>query len=165
VGVGSASHLAGEMFATAIGVPMQHVPYRGGAPALNDLIAGHLNTMFNSAVVALPHIEAGKLRPLAVAASKRLDVLPDVPTLAELGHPLEAGYWFGLVAPAGTPPAVTARLENALRETLVMPDVKKRLTDMGAVVTPMNGQEFSGFIRAEITKWADVIAKANIKFE
>lgn len=165
VGVGSASHLAGEMFAAAIGVPMQHVPYRGGAPALNDLIAGHLNTMFNSAVVAVPHIESGKLRPLAVAATKRLDVLPNVPTLAEVGHPLEAAYWFGLVAPAGTPPAVTAKLENALRETLAMPDVKKRLIEMGAVVTPMNGQEFSGFIRAEITKWADVIAKANIKFE
>src|SRR5262245_21966054 len=83
VGVGSASHLAGEMFAAAAGVSMQHVPYRGGAPALNDLVAGHLNTMFNSAVVAVPHIEAGRLRPLAVTYSSRLDVLPNVPTMAE----------------------------------------------------------------------------------
>jgi tripartite-type tricarboxylate transporter receptor subunit TctC len=165
VGVGSASHLAGEMFAAAAGVPMQHVPYRGGAPALNDLIAGHLNTQLMSAVIALPHIESGKLRPLAVAASARLEVLPDVPTLAETGYPLEAAYWFGLVAPAGTPAPVIAKLETALGKVLAMPDVRKRLTEMGAVVTPLGARDFSTFIRAEMTKWADVITKANIKFE
>jgi tripartite-type tricarboxylate transporter receptor subunit TctC len=165
VGVGSAAHLAGEMFTTAAGVPMQHVPYRGGAPALNDLVAGHLNTMMLSAVVALPHIEAGKLRPVAVTHSSRLEVLPNVPTMAEAGYPLEASYWFGLVAPAGTPAPVVARLEKALAEVLTMPEVKKRLTDMGAVVTPLGARDFSAFIRSEMTKWADVIAKANIKFE
>ena len=165
VGVGSASHLAGEMFTAATGVPMQHVPYRGGAPALNDLVAGHLNTQMLSAVVALPHIEAGKLRPIAVTHASRLEVLPDVPTIAEAGYPLEAAYWFGLVAPAGTPPPVVARLEKALADVLAMPDVKKRLTDMGAVVTPLSGRDFGGFIRGEMTKWADVIHKANIKFE
>jgi tripartite-type tricarboxylate transporter receptor subunit TctC len=165
VGVGSAAHLAGEMFTTAAGVPMQHVPYRGGAPALNDLVAGHLNTMMLSAVVALPHIEAGKLRPVAVTHSSRLEVLPNVPTMAEARYPLEASYWFGLVAPAGTPAPVVARLEKALAEVLAMPEVKKRLTDMGAVVTPLGARDFSAFIRSEMTKWADVIAKANIKFE
>src|SRR5262245_31313495 len=165
VGVGSASHLAGEMFAASAGVPMQHVPYRGGAPALNDLVAGHLNSMFNSAVVALPHIEAGKLRPLAVSYSSRLDVLPNVPTMADVGYPLEAAYWFGLVAPAGTPAPVIAKLEKALADVLAMPDVKKRLTDMGAVVTPRGAADFGGYIRTEITKWADVIAKAHLKFE
>jgi putative tricarboxylic transport membrane protein len=165
VGVGSASHLAGEMFAASAGVPMQHVPYRGGAPALNDLVAGHLNSMFNSAVVALPHIEAGKLRPLAVSYSSRLDVLPNVSTMAEIGYPLEAAYWFGLVAPAGTPAPVVAKLEKALAEVLAMPDVKKRLTDMGAVVTPQGSRDFSAYIRTEISKWADVITKANLKFE
>jgi tripartite-type tricarboxylate transporter receptor subunit TctC len=165
VGVGSAAHLAGEMFTTAAGVPMQHVPYRGGAPALNDLVAGHLNTMMLSAVVALPHIEAGKLRPVAVTHSSRLEVLPNVPTMAEAGYPLEASYWFGLVAPAGTPAPVVARLEKALAEVLAMPEVKKRLTDMGAIVTPLGARDFSAFIRSEMTKWADVIAKANIKFE
>jgi tripartite-type tricarboxylate transporter receptor subunit TctC len=165
VGAGSAAHLAGEMFTTAAGVPMQHVPYRGGAPALNDLVAGHLNTMMLSAVVALPHIEAGKLRPVAVTHSSRLEVLPNVPTMAEAGYPLEASYWFGLVAPAGTPAPVVARLEKALAEVLAMPEVKKRLTDMGAVVTPLGARDFSAFIRSEMTKWADVIAKANIKFE
>jgi tripartite-type tricarboxylate transporter receptor subunit TctC len=165
VGAGSAAHLAGEMFTTAAGVPMQHVPYRGGAPALNDLVAGHLNTMMLSAVVALPHIEAGKLRPVAVTHSSRLEVLPNVPTMAEAGYPLEASYWFGLVAPAGTPAPVVARLEKALAEVLAMPEVKKRLTDMGAIVTPLGARDFSAFIRSEMTKWADVIAKANIKFE
>ena len=165
VGVGSAAHLAGEMFTAAANVSMQHVPYRGGAPALNDLIAGHLNTMMTSAVVGLPHIEAGKLRPLAVAHSARLAVLPDVPTLAEAGYPLEAGYWFGLVAPAGTPAPVVAWLEKGLREVLAMPDVKKRLTDMGAVVNPLGGSDFAAFIRTDMAKWADVIARNNIKFE
>jgi tripartite-type tricarboxylate transporter receptor subunit TctC len=165
VGVGSASHLAGEMFAAAAGVSMQHVPYRGGAPALNDLVAGHLNSMFNSAVVALPHIEAGRLRPLAVTYSSRLDVLPNVPTMAEVGYPLEAAYWFGLVAPAGTPAPVVARLDKALADVLAMPEVKKRLTDMGAVVTPLGSRDFGAFIRTEITKWGDVIAKANLKFD
>jgi tripartite-type tricarboxylate transporter receptor subunit TctC len=165
VGVGSAAHLAGEMFTSAANISMQHVPYRGGAPALNDLVAGHLNTMLLSAVVALPHIESGKLRPLAVAHSARLAVLPDVPTLAEAGYPLEAAYWFGLVAPAGTPAPVVAKLEKALAEVLAMADVKKRLTDMGAVINPLGGSDFAAYIRTDMAKWADVISKNNIKFE
>jgi len=165
VGVGSAAHLAGEMFTATAGITMQHVPYRGGAPALNDLIAGHLNTMFLSAVVSLPHIEAGKLKPLAVAASSRLQVLPDVPTMAEAGYPLEAAYWFGLVAPAGTPPPIVAKLEKALAEVLAMPDVKDRLTAMGAVIAPLGSQAFAAYIRREMTKWAEVIAKNHVTFE
>jgi len=165
VGVGSAAHLAGEMFCAAAGVKMQHVPYRGGAPALNDLVAGHLNSQLLSAVMAVPHVEAGKLTPLAVAAKARLDVLPDVPTLAEAGYPLEAAYWFGLVAPAATPAPIVARLERALGEVLAMPDARKRLTEMGAVVTPLGGEAFGAFIRAETDKWAGVIARNNIRFE
>ncbi len=165
VGVGSASHLAGEMFAAAAGVKMQHVPYRGGAPALNDLVAGHVNSMQLSAVIGLPQIEAGKLRALGVAASSRLEVLPNVPTLAEAGYPMEAAYWFGLVAPAGTPAAVTDKLEKTLAQVLAMPDVKKRLTEMGAVVTPLGSKAFGQYIQAEMTKWSDVITKNHIKFE
>jgi tripartite-type tricarboxylate transporter receptor subunit TctC len=153
------------MFSTAAGVKMQHVPYRGGAPALNDLIAGHLNSMQLSAVIGLPQIEAGKLRPLAVASSKRLDVLPNVPTLAEAGYPMEVAYWFGLVAPAGTPAPVVAKLERTLSQVLAMPEVRKRLSDMGAIVTPLGAREFGGYIQAEMTKWADVIKQANVKFE
>ena len=165
VGVGSASHLAGEMLAAGAGVKLLHVPYRGGAPAMNDLIAGHVNTMFLSPVIGLPHLQAGKLKALALAAPKRLEVLPDIPTMAEAGFPVDASYWFGLVAPAGTPPAVLARLEKALADVLEMPDVRKRLTDMGAVVTPLKSKEFGDYIRSEITKWAEVVNKAGVKPE
>jgi tripartite-type tricarboxylate transporter receptor subunit TctC len=164
VGIGSASHLAGEMFNAKAGVKMLHVPYRGGAPALNDLIAGHVNSMQLSAVIGLPHIKAGRLSPIGVAAPNRLEVLPDVPTLAQAGAAVDAGYWFGLVAPAGTPPAILAKLEKALAETLAMPDVKKRLSDMGAIVTPLGQKAFGDFIKAEMDKWADVIKTNNITF-
>ena len=108
VGIGSASHLAGELFAAKAGVRMLHVPFRGGAPAINDLVAGHVDTMFVTAVVGGQHMKTGALTPLALAASARFETLPEVPTMAEAGYPLEAAYWFGLAAPAGTPPAVLA---------------------------------------------------------
>jgi len=165
VGLGSAPHLAGEIFSSAAGIKMQHVPYRGGAPALNDLIAGHVDTQFMSPVIGLPHLQAGKLKALALAADKRLDLLKDVPTMTEQGYPVEAGYWFGLVAPAGTPPAIVAKLEKAMAETLADGQVRQRLTDMGAVVTPLNSKQFGDYIKSEITKWAGVTTKNNVKIE
>ncbi|MBX9828067.1 MAG: tripartite tricarboxylate transporter substrate binding protein [Xanthobacteraceae bacterium] len=165
VGVGSASHLAGVMLESAAGIQWQHVPYRGGAPALNDLIAGHVNTMFMSPVVSLPHLQTGKLTGLALAAPTRLEVLPNLTTMAEAGYPVDASYWFGLVAPAGTPPAVLAKLEQALADVLAMPDVRKRLTDMGAIVQPLNGKQFGDYIGAEIVKWGDLVKKAGVKPE
>jgi tripartite-type tricarboxylate transporter receptor subunit TctC len=162
VGIGSVSHIAGELFASASGAKMQHIPYRGGAPALNDLVAGHLKTQFLSAVIGLQHINSGMLRPLAVTAPTRLEVLPDVPTMAEAGYPIDAGYWFGLVAPAGTPPAILGKLEAALAQVLAMPDVRKRLTEMGALVTPLGQKQFGDFIAAEIKKWGEVIATNKI---
>jgi len=165
VGVGSASHLAGVMLEGVADIKWQHVPYRGGAPALNDLLAGHVNTMFMSAVVSLQHIQDKKLIALALAAPARLEILPDIPTMQEVGYPVEASYWFGLVAPAGTPPAVLAKLETALAAVLAMPDVRKRLTDMGAIIRPLNGRQFADYISTEITKWADVVNKAGVKPE
>jgi len=165
VGVGSASHLAGVMLESAAGIQWQHVPYRGGAPALNDLLAGHVNTMFMSPVVSLQHLQSGKLTGLALAAPNRLEVLPNLTTMAEAGYPVDASYWFGLVAPAGTPPAVLAKLEKALAEVLAMPDVRKRLTDMGAIVQPLNGKQFGDYIGAEIVKWGDLVKKAGVKPE
>jgi len=165
VGIGSASHLAGELFAAKAGVRMLHVPFRGGAPAINDLVAGHVDTMFVTAVVGGQHMKTGALTPLALAAAARFETLPEVPTMAEAGYPLEAAYWFGLAAPAGTPPAVLAKLEAALAEVLAMPDLRKRMTEMGAVVTPLGAGQFGDYIRAEMAKWADVIAQNNIRFE
>ena len=162
VGIGSISHIAGELFAAASGAKMQHIPYRGGAPALNDLVAGHLKTQFLSAVIGLQHIHSGVLRPLAVTAPTRLEVVPEVPTMAEAGYPVEAGYWFGLVAPAGTPEPILSKLEKALAEVLAMPDVKKRLTEMGALVTPLGQKPFGEFIVSEIKKWGDVITTNKI---
>jgi tripartite-type tricarboxylate transporter receptor subunit TctC len=165
VGVGSASHLAGEMLAGVADIKWQHVPYRGGAPALNDLLAGHVNAMFMSPVISLQHIQERKLTALALAAPRRLDVLPDVPTMTEAGYPVDASYWFGLVAPANTPPAVLAKLERALAEALAMPDVRKRLIEMGAIIRPLNGRQFGEYIGSEITKWADIVQKAGVKPE
>jgi tripartite-type tricarboxylate transporter receptor subunit TctC len=165
VGIGSASHLAGEMFTARAGVKMLHVPFRGGAPALNDLVAGHLNTMFLTAVIGLQHMNAGTLNALAIAAPTRLGMLAEVPTMAEAGYPVEAAYWFGLVAPAGTAPAIIAKLEKALAEILALSDVRKRLTEMGAVVTPLGPKPFADYIQAEMRKWSDVIAENKITFQ
>lgn len=165
VGPGSLPHLTTELFTSAAGVKMQHVPYKGGAPALNDLVGGHLNTMMTSAVVSKAHIDAGRFTALAVASKQRLDVLPQVPTMAEAGYPVEAAYWFGLLAPAGTPPAVIAKLEATLIQVLAMPDVKKRLGDLGAIVTPLGAKDFGDYIQSETVKWADVVKKAGLKFE
>jgi tripartite-type tricarboxylate transporter receptor subunit TctC len=162
VGPGSASHLAGELFAAKAGVNMLHVPFRGGAPALTDLVAGHIDTMFLTAVVGMQQMKAGTLTPLAIAAPTRFEMLPDVPTMAEAGFELEAAYWFGLAAPAGVPPAVLAKLEKALAEILAMPDLRKRLTEMGAVVTPLTSKDFGQYIQAEMRKWSEVIAQNNI---
>src|SRR5262249_24858043 len=145
VGPGSASHLAGEMLATAGDVKLQHVPYKGGAPALVDLLAGHVKSMSVSPVISLQNVKTGKLTALALADDKPLEILPDLPTMKEAGYPLEASYWFGLVAPAGTPPAITTKLEKALAETLAMPDVRKRLIEMGAIIEPLNGKQFGGY--------------------
>jgi tripartite-type tricarboxylate transporter receptor subunit TctC len=165
VGPGSASHLAGELFVAKAGISMLHVPFRGGAPALTDLVAGHLNTMFLTAVVGMQQMKAGTLTPLAIAAPTRFEMLPEVPTMAEAGYPLEAAYWFGLAAPAGTPPAILTKLEKALSDVLALPDVRKRLTEMGAVVTPLGSKQFGDYIQAEMRKWSDVITQNKITFQ
>jgi tripartite-type tricarboxylate transporter receptor subunit TctC len=165
VGIGSASHLAGELFTAKAGISMLHVPFRGGAPAINDLVAGHLNTMFVTAVVGGQHMKTGALVPLAIAAPARFELLPDVPTMAEVGYQLEAAYWFGLAAPAGTPPAILAKLEKALAEVLATPDLRKRMTEMGTVVTPLGAKQFGDYIQAEMRKWSDVISQNGITFQ
>ncbi len=163
IGVGSASHLAGELFKVRAGVDMVHVPYRGGAPAVNDLIAGHLKTMFLSPVSGLPQIKAGRVVALAIAAPRRFALMPDVPTMAEAGVPMEVGYWVGMAAPAATAPAVVAKLEKALAEVLAEPEVKKSLTEMGIVMPPLGARAFGDFIGADLKGWADFAAQAKLK--
>jgi tripartite-type tricarboxylate transporter receptor subunit TctC len=165
VGIGSASHLAGELFTSKAGISMLHVPFRGGAPAINDLVAGHLDTMFVTAVVGGQHMKTGALVPLAIAAPEPFELLPGVPTMGAAGYPLEAAYWFGLAAPAGTPAAILAKLEKTLAEVLAMPDLRKRMTDMGIVVTPLGSRQFGDYIQAEMRKWSDVIVQNKITFQ
>jgi tripartite-type tricarboxylate transporter receptor subunit TctC len=165
VGPGSLPHLSTALFARAAGVSMTHVPYKGGAPALTDLVGGHINTMMTSLVVSKAHIAAGRLAPLAVAWKHRLEPLPNVPTTAEAGYPLEAAYWFGLMAPAGTPPAAIGKLEKALADTVAQAEVRNRLAEMGTLVTPMNAKEFGAFIQSEMAKWRDAVKNANVKIE
>ncbi len=163
VGPGSASHLAGEMLGAAGNVKLQHIPYRGGAPAMTDLLAGHVKTMFLSPVIGLRNIEANKLTGLALAADQRLDIMPNLPTMKEAGYPVEASYWFGLMAPAKTSPGVVAKLEKALADTLAMPDVRKKFVDLGAIVRPLNSAEFTLYVNAELVKWADVVRKIGLE--
>jgi len=163
VGPGSAPHLAGEMLSAAGHVKLQHVPYRGGAPAITDLLAGHIKIMFLSPVIGLRNIEAGKLTGLALAANERLEIMPNLPTMKEEGYPLEASYWFGLMAPAKTPPAIIAKLEKALADTLAMPDVRKRFGELGAIVQPQNSAQFTAYMNSELSKWADVVKKAGLE--
>ena len=165
VGPGSLPHLSTALFARAAGISMTHVPYKGGAPALNDQVGGQLDTMMTSLVVSKGHIAGGRLTPLAVAWKHRLEPLPDVPTMAEGGYAFDAAYWFGLMAPAGTPPAVIGKLEKTLADVVAQAEVRKRLAEMGTLVTPMNAKEFGAFIQTEMAKWRDAVKNANVKIE
>lgn len=165
-GNGSAAHLAGELFKSVVGIDMVHVPYKGSAPALTDLLAGQVDMMFDVVVSSLPHIEAGKLRPLAVTADNRLDLLAKVPTMAQAGvKDFEASTWFGLLAPAGTDKQVVAKLSSALDEVLQQPDIRKTLTSQGAVVRGGTPGEFRTFFLSEYERWGKVVKSAGVKAE
>jgi tripartite-type tricarboxylate transporter receptor subunit TctC len=163
-GIGSPPHLALELFQAAAGVKFVHVPYRGAAPAITDLLGGQVIAMFADAPVLLPHIQGGKLKPLAVAAAQRNPVLPDVPTLAEQGYAdTIADNWYGLLAPAKTPPAIIAKLNAALRAAFADPAVRQKLVAVGAVPAPTTSDEFARFLREELARWGKVIREKGIK--
>ncbi|HSN20440.1 MAG TPA: tripartite tricarboxylate transporter substrate binding protein [Usitatibacter sp.] len=164
--VGGSGHLASELFKMKSATDSQHVPYKGGAPALTDLIAGRLDYMLINPLEAAPHVKAGKLRALAVSSSKRIASLPDVPTFAEAGmKDFQASVWWGFVVPAATPKDVVARLDKEVLKALEQPEVKSRLERLGAVVDPQDSQAFGAFLRSETQTWAEVIRKAGIKAE
>jgi tripartite-type tricarboxylate transporter receptor subunit TctC len=165
-GKGTGIHLSGELFKTMAGVDMVHAPYRGSAPALNDLMAGEVQVMFDNMPSALPLAKAGKLRALAVTTATRAPALPDVPTLAEAGLPgYETSAWFGILVPAATPPAIVDTLGRALDHVMGLPEVGARLAELGAQPTPDTPAEFKAFIAAETTKWSQLAREANVTAE
>jgi tripartite-type tricarboxylate transporter receptor subunit TctC len=165
-GIGSFQHLGGELFKLEAGVDMLHVPFKGGGPAMIDVIGGHTNLVFSSLVQTTPHIKSGKLKPLGVGSAKRNPVLPDVPTIAEAGVPAyEALNWWGIVAPAGTPQAVVDKLHKAITEVQNAEDVKKQFATEGADIVQMSPAEFASFMQKEIKKWERVVKEGKIKAE
>ncbi len=165
-GNGSAAQLAAAMYESMAGVKMVHVPYKGIAPALTDLLSGEVQLMFGTVVALVPHIQAAKLRALAVTSRSRSALLPDVPTLAESGLPeYEAGSWYGVMAPAGTPREVVERLHDAIVRALKTPDVAKRLAAEGAIVIGSTPEEFGAHLRAELARVGKVVRAAGIRIE
>jgi tripartite-type tricarboxylate transporter receptor subunit TctC len=168
-GNGSAAHTATEYLKLVTKTSLLHIPYRGTAPAVNDLLAGNIQLLFTGAPTLLNHLRAGKIRALAVSSPKRLSLLPDVPTVAESGVPgtqgFEADQWYGIVAPAGTPAAVVQALNEQVNKSLSSPEVKARLVAEGAEPTPTTPQAFGQLIASEIQRWAPVIKAGNMKAE
>jgi tripartite-type tricarboxylate transporter receptor subunit TctC len=164
-GNGTPHHLSGELFKMMTGVNMLHVPYRGEAPALTDLFGGQVQVMFTPAVSSIEYIRSGKLRPLAVTTSARLEVLSDVPTVGKFLPGYEASGWFGVVAPKDTPAEIVERLNKEIDAGLAEPEIKARLAGLGALVFSGSPADFGKHIAADTEKWAKVIHAANIKPE
>jgi tripartite-type tricarboxylate transporter receptor subunit TctC len=165
VGVGSGTHLAGEWFKMMAGVNMVHVPYRGGGPAFNDLLAGQVQVMFPTTVGSIGYIRAGRLRALAVTTATRSDVLPDVPTVDEFLPGYEASAWFGVGAPKATPAEIIEKLNEEINAGLADPKIKARLADLGGTVLALSPADFGKLVADETEKWGKVIRAANIKAE
>jgi tripartite-type tricarboxylate transporter receptor subunit TctC len=162
-GIGSAGHLSGELLKSMAGLSSQHIAYRGGAPAMNDLLGGTLPSIFSAPPEAVPHIAAGTLRALAVTSLTRMDVLPNVPTVAESGFPgFEANNWYAYAAPAGTPKAVIDTLNKAIVAALKDPEVSQKLKERGLGPAPGTPKEAGDYIRAESKKWGDLVRKIGI---
>ena len=165
-GSGTSIHLSAELFKTMTGVDMLHVPYKGSAPAVTDLIAGQVQVMFDNLPSSLQQVKAGKLRPIAVTTSRRSPVLPDVPTVAESGLPgYEASSWFGMHAPAKTPRDIINKLYAATAKSLRTPEMIERLSSQGADPVGNTPEQFTDFIRLEIAKWAKVVKASGAKVE
>jgi len=164
-GIGSGTHLAGELFKMMAGVDMVHVPNRGGGPALTDLLGGQVQVMFPSTVSSIGYIRAGRLRALAVTTTTRLDLLPDIPTLGEFLPGYEASAWFGVGAPKATPAEIVDKLNKAINAALADPKLMARLADLSGTVLAGSPADFGKLIADETEKWGKVIRAANIKAE
>jgi tripartite-type tricarboxylate transporter receptor subunit TctC len=165
-GNGTSGHLALELFRMSAGIDVIHVPYKGGGPALSDVVAGQVQALFSLALAASPQIKAGRVRALATTGAKRSTVVPDLPTVAEAGLPgFEVIGWFGWLAPAATPKPIVTRLHGELVRALKLPDVRERLLSQGTEPVGDSPQEFAAFMKSEYAKWAKVIRAAHIKIE
>jgi len=163
-GVGTSPHMSMELFNYMAGMQSLHVPYKGTSPAVTDLLGGQINGMFSNALTVMPHLQSGKLRPLAVSGSKRLDILPDVPTVMEAGVPnYVALQWYGLVAPAGTPQTIVQALQAEMIKALQNKEIKEKLAAEGAEPVGSSSQEFANLIKGDYQKWAGVAKRAGIE--
>jgi tripartite-type tricarboxylate transporter receptor subunit TctC len=164
-GIGTATHLAGELFKIMTGVDMVHVPYRGGGPAVSDLIAGQVQVYFASTVASIEYIRAGRLRALAVTAATRSDALPDIPTVAEFVPGYEASTWYGIGAPKATPAEIVEKLNKEINAGLADSRLKARLADLGGDALALSPADFGKLIADETEKWGKVVRAANIKVQ
>ena len=164
-GNGTTSHLAGEMFKMMAGIDIVHVPYRGGGPALTDLLAGQVQVFFPPTVLPIAQVRAGKLRALAVTTATRSEVLPDIPTVGEFVPDYEASVWFGLGAPKGTPAEIIDKLNREINAALADPKIKARIAESGGVALAGSPTDFGKLIADETEKWGKVVRAANIKAE
>lgn len=169
IGVGSAAHVAGVYFENIGGVKLNYIPYRGAGPALQDLLAGNIDFMFDHVANALPHVKAGKIRAYAVTSSERIPSAPDIPTVDEAGLPgLHVSIWFGLWAPKGTPKPVIAKLNAAVKDALADSSVREKLAELGQVIPPPDKQSpeaLAALQKAEIEKWWPIVKAANIRID
>ena len=162
-GNGTSQHLSGELFKTLTGVDIVHIPYKGTAPALTELLAGTVQMAFENLPTMLPHIQSGKLRALAVTLAKRSAAMPDLPTVAEAGVPgYEASVWFGVLMPAKTPRPIVDRLHDEVMKALETPDLKMRMASLGAEVVGLGPDQFAAYLTKEIPKWAQVVKAAGV---
>jgi tripartite-type tricarboxylate transporter receptor subunit TctC len=165
-GNGGISHLVGEQFKSVAGIQMLHVPYKGDSPALVDLVGGQVHLMFGTAVSFLPYVKSGRLNALAVTNSKRSPIVPNVPTVAESGLPgFEALQWFGIFVPAGTSRDIVAKVNADIVKALKLPDIRERMTALGAEVVGSTPEQFAGFVKADTAKWAKVVKQSGAKIE
>jgi tripartite-type tricarboxylate transporter receptor subunit TctC len=165
-GLGSTNHLAGELLKARAGIDIVHVPYRGAAPAMNDLISGEMPMMFDNMPAVRPQVQGGKIRALAVAGAARSPLFPELPTMVEAGVAnFEASSWFGLVGPAKLPPEVVKVLIESVSKVMSEPDMAKRLADVGAEPGTLSGDAFGAFLRTEVDKWGEVVKTSGAKVD
>ncbi|MBN9529353.1 MAG: tripartite tricarboxylate transporter substrate binding protein [Alphaproteobacteria bacterium] len=165
-GNGTSIHLSGELFKVMTGVDMVHVPYKGSAPALNDLMGGQVQLMFDNMPSALPQVKGGTLKALAVTTATRSPAMPDLPTVAEAGVPgFEASSWFGVFAPAGTPKEIVAKLQTEIARILKSPEMTERLAQQGAVAVGNTPDEFGAYVQSELVKWAGVVKASGARVD